>query len=776
MSKYDFAFLSSFDFEELVRDLLQAELSVTLECFKSGRDGGIDLRYTENEGRNFIVQCKHYSGSSVKTLLQRLRVEEREKVQRLKPSRYVFATSLGLTPRNKQEILKLFSPYCLSTGDILGRDDLNNLLRKFPEIEKRNFKLWLTSHAVLERVLHSAIFTQTDFDLERVKRKLKYYVQNESYFQAKATLEKHHCCIVAGIPGIGKTTLAEILLIDYLARGFQPIRVIGDIKEAMEVYHSAPKRIYYYDDFLGQTSLENKLAKNEEQGLLSFIEAAERTDSVRIVLTTREYILNQARASYEKLARSNFEIFKCVINLSNYTRYDRAKILFNHVYFSGLSGDYRNALLRDRSYMKIVDHPNFNPRIIEWMTDFIKETGVRSEEYVFSFLDNLKNPSRLWEHAFHNQISNASRHLCLVLATLPAEVFRSDLESAFWLFYKRRAEQFGFQTMPNDFLKALKELEGSFIHTQRVGESDVVRFHNPSIKDFLEGYLSSSPTEVGAICSSAMFFDQCIALWRYCEHEKATKVRSILRTQPEIFWGCIERTFISADSRLINVVSRHGGLIGKNKNEKPIETRAVQTIEIEKGFSFDGATDVISKILRVVWTRLKSGSGHKGGLLLLLSCLKKKACWYGLSTDEFLETAKIFLMKSPEWIDDFKYYIEFRKDFPGVASKDDDDEMMRQFLEFYPAQVESWLYDEDDSHYLNDEVSTFRNVFLAFDLGLEGEFERLEERISELEARASGEESASDEYYPSTPSRERPSEDEDIHSLFDSLAEPSSDF
>jgi hypothetical protein len=138
MSKYDFAFLSSFDFEELVRDLLQIEFAVTLECFKSGRDDGIDLRYSENKDRSLIVQCKHYSGSSVKTLLQRLRFEEREKVQKLKPARYVFATSLGLTPSNKDKILKEFSPYCLSTGDILGRDDLNNLLRKFPEIEKRN--------------------------------------------------------------------------------------------------------------------------------------------------------------------------------------------------------------------------------------------------------------------------------------------------------------------------------------------------------------------------------------------------------------------------------------------------------------------------------------------------------------------------------------------------------------------------------------------------------------------------------------------------------------
>jgi hypothetical protein len=44
MPKYDFTSLSSQDFEELTRDLLQEEWKVWLEAFKTGRDGGIDLR------------------------------------------------------------------------------------------------------------------------------------------------------------------------------------------------------------------------------------------------------------------------------------------------------------------------------------------------------------------------------------------------------------------------------------------------------------------------------------------------------------------------------------------------------------------------------------------------------------------------------------------------------------------------------------------------------------------------------------------------------------
>ena len=46
MPNYDFTSLSSYDFEGLVRDLLQEELGITLESFTSGRDHGIDLSIT----------------------------------------------------------------------------------------------------------------------------------------------------------------------------------------------------------------------------------------------------------------------------------------------------------------------------------------------------------------------------------------------------------------------------------------------------------------------------------------------------------------------------------------------------------------------------------------------------------------------------------------------------------------------------------------------------------------------------------------------------------
>ena len=125
MPRYNFTSLSSQDFEELTRDLLQAEWNVRLEAFKSGRDSGIDLRYSPAGGKT-IVQCKHYVVSGFAKLLAHLRNSEKPKIDALRPSRYVVVTSVGLSPGNKDEIIRTLQPFILSASDVVGAGDIDS--------------------------------------------------------------------------------------------------------------------------------------------------------------------------------------------------------------------------------------------------------------------------------------------------------------------------------------------------------------------------------------------------------------------------------------------------------------------------------------------------------------------------------------------------------------------------------------------------------------------------------------------------------------------------
>ncbi len=543
MAEYDFTSLSFYEFELLARDLVQKEYGITLESFKTGKDQGIDFRYSINHDAKLIVQAKHYVNSGFSTLKSKIKNEELPKVKKLNPDKYILVTSVDFTPSEKDQIFELLYPFCETTGDIYGKSDLNNLLNKYPDIEKQNFKLWLTSYNVLDRIVHSTIYNQSMMDVEKIKRKLKYYVSNSSYDEALNILSENNYCIISGIPGIGKTFLAEVLLIRFLELEYDVIKIVNDITEAISVLNPESKRVYYYDDFLGQSSIQEKLNKNEEQSLLNFLESVKNSESTKFILTTREYILNQAKQTYEKLATSGFDVFKCVVDLEKYTKINRAFILYNHVYFSDLPDDYKFALIRDEGYLRIIEHDNYNPRIIEWMTTLLDPQECTPDDYLELFIQNLDQPARIWSHAFEQQISNESRMLLLTLATLPNITLLEHLEEAFNAFYKHQAKYYGFAINPNAFKESVRELEDTFIRTNRIEDTFIIEFHNPSIRDYLNACLENNEQMVIGLAASAVYFDQITYLWGGVREQNEIKnTRTYLQKDRELVANKVKDT------------------------------------------------------------------------------------------------------------------------------------------------------------------------------------------------------------------------------------------
>ena len=241
---YDFKTLSAYDFELLVRDLLQKRLGVDLESFKSGRDGGVDLRHAPSNDNAVVVQCKHYAATGYNGLLSVLK-KENTKVKRLAPNRYCIATSVPLSPDNKREIRSIFTPFCQSESDIFGVEDLNNLLSQYQDVERHHYKLWLTSTTVLERIVHSDVYNQSVLIVEAIQHKARLYVQNSSFFDALELLREHRYCIVSGNPGIGKTFLAEMLLLEYIRQAYEPVVVRSHISEAFKLLKANMKQVFY---------------------------------------------------------------------------------------------------------------------------------------------------------------------------------------------------------------------------------------------------------------------------------------------------------------------------------------------------------------------------------------------------------------------------------------------------------------------------------------------------------------------------------------------------
>jgi hypothetical protein len=473
---YTFSSLSPLDFELLVRDLLQTELGVRLESFASGRDRGVDLRYTRDRSSGLVVQVKHYANSSW-TDLQRALTRELPKVQAVAPARYIIATSQSMTVDRKHWIVDTFAPYCRSPEDVYGLEDLNNLLTEHPEIERVHFKLWLTSTAVLERILHSEIFADQRSELSHLQTKILRFVSSATVPRALKILKEQSFCVITGVPGIGKTTLAEMIAIDHLKRDYQCFR-IWEVRDARRVWSETTNQLFYFDDFLGRTALRDA-NRNEDEQLLRFIRDVTRSNRHKLVLTSRDYILNQATTMLEGLARADLEPSRCVVALADYTTQTRARILYNHLFYSDIPRTHLEALVDSRKYRAIVRHPNYSPRIIEVMTDVLMVRHLSPEEYPPAFLSNLKNPKHLWETAYNTHLTTAAQNALLVTTSLVDDASVEDAERVFEAFHARRSERYGQPRTPYDWRRALRELEGTFIALPNKYGSITLSFHNP---------------------------------------------------------------------------------------------------------------------------------------------------------------------------------------------------------------------------------------------------------------------------------------------------------
>lgn len=507
MNQYDFSNLSPSEFEMLVRDLLQAKYKIQVESFAEGQDRGIDLRF-KDEGGDCIVQCKRYS--SFDNLMGALK-RETSKVLKLNPKRYIIATSLELSPEQKSKVQSLFSTYIKDTTDILSRSDLNNLLTQYPEVERSYYKLWLTSAAVLDRIVNAQVYYHGQLQLQQIREQATMYVQNPSFNQALELIRDHNYVLISGEPGIGKSTLAYMLVYYLLSKGYDQFVYLSEtVTDAYKITTDKPT-VYLFDDFLGTNFMKTQWKQNEDNRLLQFIEWVEKSKKDVLILVTREYILKQAKDSFGKLGDPKFELSKCVLDVGKYTSVIKAQILYNHLFFNGLPQQYIEALLRDEFYMKLIYHDNFNPRIIEAIIDKDRWTKVKPEEFAAYFKKSFDHPHWVWQDIYESEISALSQYALAILGTFDSVIYLDDFEKAVQAFVSKTQKQFNLEFNPISFNKILRQLENTFIKLTIDNKGrQGIEFQNASIKDFIRNYLSepSHSLMVREILLNAPFLDQ----------------------------------------------------------------------------------------------------------------------------------------------------------------------------------------------------------------------------------------------------------------------------
>jgi hypothetical protein len=173
-----------------------------------------------------------------------------------------------------------------------------------------------------------------------------------------------------------------------------------------------------------------------------------------LILTTRTTILNQAKNSYEKLSNSNLtDVSKYQVEAGAYSRTAKAQILYNHLYHSRLSDicpEYYQVFFQNKNYYKIIDHRNFSPRLIEFITNDKNLNFAGQTNHLALILNHLDNPSQIWKGAYENQLTDEDRFLLTTLFSLGGySVAHNNLEQAFDARLQYEINKNGF-TRKND--------------------------------------------------------------------------------------------------------------------------------------------------------------------------------------------------------------------------------------------------------------------------------------------------------------------------------------
>jgi len=516
MNNYNFGeLLSPLRFEQISRDLLSEREGVVFENFAEGIDKGIDFRYSKSKDSVLIVQCKRYNNFN--NLISTLK-KEVEKIKRLSFATYLLVTSLDLTDNNKEKIVKVLENK-IQPKHIITRKDLNYLLGK-PSNHHIEFKypeLWMKSINIHQKIFHLGFLEHSKFIADKMLSSLINFVPVKQYYQVINHFKKNNVAIISGNPGIGKTTLSYAIISHYIhSENYELIDLsYRTIQEAESFLYRQEPAIFFIDDFLGRIKLERNKNNDYAQLLLFLIEKIENTSNKKLIVTSREYILRQGIKDLFPVNEINRTISKYVIELKSFTRSVRTEIFYNYLKSSNLPLIYVDKLLQ-ADFKRIIDHENYNPRIIEELTNIKLLKNIDEEAYFNFFMESLRNPIKVWKNVY-DQLPNKLYKLTIIIKFLiEGQLPLKRLEKAVNSVIEKSNEYHTFSY--NEFESVMRVLEGTFFTFQDGRDEPIdeeytlVEFQNPSVIDFIDNFIWEKTFWLNLIIKNAIYFEQLFNL------------------------------------------------------------------------------------------------------------------------------------------------------------------------------------------------------------------------------------------------------------------------
>lgn len=510
---YDFKSLSPYDFETLARDVLGAHDGLAYSTYRVGADGGVDLR-AGAAGDVTVAQCKHTPDADRRTLVRMARAE-REKVSRMSPApqQYVFLTSADLTAAAEKELLDVLEGTA-ETVRVHGRGWFNTCLAHHPHLERRHFKLWLTSTQAIREMLQGGVFLRGISRVKRIERNYQRFVFHDACAMAEEALAASGCVLLEGSPGAGKTAIAEYLVLQWWHRGYRIVVDPRTVDRWWEWIDDDVPTVFFFDDIWGQNSYGDHGSRHHDTDVRELIESLlarhdEAPFAKLLIMTSRTQVLRDtvrlsdaSRHALGFLADSKVTVGQLPIGV-------RARILFNHVHAAVTAPSTRAKLADGDWWHDVARHQNYAPRIIELVVARNRRSGAT--ELVADLRQALDNPQEIWGASF-SSLPPYDQQLLLTLAVM-------DSRGVPWQDLVARMES--LSSVESSFDIATERLRDSWIADEPTRRGHRLSLADPSQRDYLTRYLATHPAAMASLISRAVHFDDLALL---CQQGMATEL------------------------------------------------------------------------------------------------------------------------------------------------------------------------------------------------------------------------------------------------------------
>lgn len=382
-------------FQQLCLSVTREVLGQTVLSFLDSKDGGRDGAFQgrwrgaprQGASGNFVVQCKFF-GDSGHNLRKSEIFEELEKAKRLvqlkKCDNYLLMTNAAVSGHTEEELSNEFKDAGVRYFACLGYTWICNTIRDCKRLRMLVPRVYGLGD--LGQILDERAYDQANALLSSLQDDLSKFVLTNTYHRSAIMLEKHGFVLLLGEPAAGKSTIAATLAMAAIDQwGCSTLKIDEPAGIAEHWNPHEPTQFFWVDDAFGVTHYEPSLAYGWNRAF-SKVQAAMK-NGARIVMTSRDYIYNDARADLKRDAFPLLNEGQVVIDVHELALEEKRQILYNHLRLGTQGRDFLGEI---KPHLEgIAANVNFIPEIARRLGNptFTKDFYI-SEAAVTDFVDH----------------------------------------------------------------------------------------------------------------------------------------------------------------------------------------------------------------------------------------------------------------------------------------------------------------------------------------------------------------------------------------------------